>query len=82
MAISRFEVDVANQLAYFHLGNKEISGTQAISDDINVDFDLDGCPVGLELIGLKTSIPNERLIADFGFTQKDLNEIARLLANL
>lgn len=64
MSIKKYSYDPEADAAYIHLAsikNIEVSETKELSDDILVDYDKDGRPVGIEILRVKGRVPSKTL---------------------
>lgn len=59
-----FVLDLEADAAYIHLTANEVATTQALSDQVIVDLDDQGCPVGVEILGVQQALRSMRRTAD------------------
>ncbi len=61
----RVEVDLGVGASYIYLSDSEVAKTREFSDSIMVDLDRNGVVVGIEILGLNTSVPFDELARRF-----------------
>jgi uncharacterized protein YuzE len=75
----RIDVDNEMSTGYVSFSRLEVSRTVSISDLVNLDLDLSGNVVGLELLDLNAKLPEGRLVKEF---RLDANLVQKLNAGL
>jgi uncharacterized protein YuzE len=58
-----FVLDLEADAAYIHLTANEVANTQVFADQVVVDLDDQGCPVGVEILGVQQALRNMRRTA-------------------
>ena len=59
----KLEYDKKADSAYIYLGKSKftVEETKELSDEVFVDYDNDGKPLGIEIIGFKDKVPSKTL---------------------
>jgi excisionase family DNA binding protein len=70
----KFELDRKADSGYLRLSNKKIEKTVSASDYCNVDFDIDGKVVGIELLFISQYMDDFKLWLDIANTAEYLNK--------
>lgn len=76
----RYVKDNANNTAYLYLSTETVvSSKEFIADNVIVDLDLHGKPVGIELLNLHITIPFEEMFETYDFTGHSTEEIKDMI---
>jgi uncharacterized protein YuzE len=67
----QLKIDVEANAAYVRLSHERVAGTRRFdgSESVLVKVDAEGRPVGIEVIGLNTALPLDRLARTFNFSE-------------
>ena len=57
----RIKVDKENDALYFRVDERAITDSEEIRPGVILDYDKDGNVIGLELLGIKKTIPEKEL---------------------
>ena len=62
----KIEIDNEMETGYVTFSRSEVHRTVSLDELINLDLDKAGAVVGLELLALEATLPQERLVEEFG----------------
>jgi uncharacterized protein YuzE len=80
--MSVFTLEPELGLAYFKFSEAKVHRTVELNQDLNVDLDADGKPVGIEFLRSAPSVPFDRLRDEFAFKLAELDLIRRVLPTI
>jgi uncharacterized protein YuzE len=80
--MSVFTLEPELGLAYFKFSEAKVHRTVEINEDLNIDLDEDGMPVGVEFLRSAPNVPFDRLRDEFAFKLSQLDLIRRVLPTI
>jgi uncharacterized protein YuzE len=77
--MSVFTLEPELGIAYFKFSETKVHQTVELNDDLNVDLDGEGIPVGIEFLRSAPTVPFDQLRDEFAFNPSQLDLIRRVL---
>jgi uncharacterized protein YuzE len=80
--MSVFTLEPELGVAYFKFSDSKVHRTVELNDDLNIDLDAEGKPVGIEFLRSSPTVPFDRLRDEFAFKLAELDLIRRVLPTI
>lgn len=80
--MSVFTLEPELGLAYFKFSEAKVHRTVELNQDLNIDLDADGKPVGIEFLRSSPTVPFDRLRDEFAFKLAEIDLIRRVLPTI
>lgn len=80
--MSVFTLEPELGVAYFKFSDSKVYRTVELNDDLNIDLDAEGKPVGIEFLRSSPTVPFDRLRNEFAFKLAELDLIRRVLPTI
>jgi uncharacterized protein YuzE len=80
--MSVFTLEPELGLAYFKFSEAKVHRTVELNEDLNVDLDEEGMPIGVEFLRSAPNVPFDRLRDEFAFKLSQLDLIRRVLPTI
>lgn len=80
--MSVFTLEPELGVAYFKFSDSKVHCTVELNDDLNIDLDSEGKPVGIEFLRSSPTVPFDRLRDEFAFKLAELDLIRRVLPTI
>lgn len=80
--MSVFTLEPELGVAYFKFSDSKVHRTVELNDDLNIDLDTEGKPVGIEFLRSSPTVPFDRLRDEFAFKLAELDLIRRVLPTI
>jgi uncharacterized protein YuzE len=80
--MSIFTLEPELGLAYFKFSEAKVHRTVELNEDLNVDLDDEGMPIGVEFLRSAPNVPFDRLRDEFAFKLSQLDLIRRVLPTI
>jgi uncharacterized protein YuzE len=80
--MSVFTLEPELGVAYFKFSDSKVHRTVELNDDLNIDLDSEGKPVGIEFLRSSPTVPFDRLRDEFAFKLAELDLIRRVLPTI
>ena len=80
--MSVFTLEPELGVAYFKFSDSKVHRTVELNDDLSIDLDSEGKPVGIEFLRSSPTVPFDRLRDEFAFKLAELDLIRRVLPTI
>ena len=80
--MSVFTLEPELGVAYLKFSDSKVHRTVELNDDLNIDLDAEGKPVGIEFLRSSPTVPFDRLRGEFAFKLAELDLIRRVLPTI
>jgi uncharacterized protein YuzE len=80
--MSVFTLEPELGVALFKFSDSKVHRTVELNDDLNIDLDSEGKPVGIEFLRSSPTVPFDRLRDEFAFKLAELDLIRRVLPTI
>ena len=71
-------IDAQADAAYIQVNNTEVHSTVAVTEDVNIDLDEQGCATGIEVLTLDAEIPFSDLTTKY-HVRSEVTEALRMI---